>query len=136
MIDREVINEYDLGLPVPMPPLEERICRVPDAVWRCLRRAKEALTALLGTRLAELKLFGSYARAQFVEDSDVDVLVLLADEPTTSERNAILHACFEASRGDWEVVLSPLIMSQAELDDLRARERILALDIDREGIPL
>ena len=33
-----------------------------------------------------------------------------------------------------ELVLSPLVMTLEELDNLRSRERLLARDIDREGI--
>jgi hypothetical protein len=35
-----------------------------------------------------------------------------------------------------EIVLSPLLMTPEELDGLRQRERLLAHDIDLEGITL
>jgi hypothetical protein len=34
------------------------------------------------------------------------------------------------------VLLSPLILSAARFDELRARERLLVAEIDRDGIPV
>ena len=34
------------------------------------------------------------------------------------------------------VVLAPLVIEDRVLADLRARERLLALEIDRDGVPL
>ena len=41
---------------------------------------KEQLIALYGQRFDKLILFGSYARGDFHEDSDVDFMVVLNDE--------------------------------------------------------
>ena len=41
-----------------------------------LKRFKEAVTKALGNELVELKLFGSKARGDAREDSDIDVLVI------------------------------------------------------------
>ncbi|HFA51564.1 MAG TPA: nucleotidyltransferase domain-containing protein, partial [Bacteroidetes bacterium] len=41
---------------------------------------KKAVSGLYGDRLAKVILFGSYARGDFHEDSDIDFLVLLKDE--------------------------------------------------------
>jgi hypothetical protein len=35
-----------------------------------------------------------------------------------------------------DVLISPLLLSQARFDELRARERLLIAEIDREGIPV
>jgi predicted nucleotidyltransferase len=37
------------------------------------------LRGVFGTRLAEVRLFGSHARGEASEDSDIDVLVLVAE---------------------------------------------------------
>nr|WP_293833955.1 nucleotidyltransferase domain-containing protein [uncultured Arsenicibacter sp.] len=41
---------------------------------------KQELKKLYGNRLADLVLFGSYARGDFNEDSDIDLMVLLNDD--------------------------------------------------------
>ncbi len=130
-MNREQINEYDLGLPVPIASLEERRRGVPPAVWDALRRLKEDLSTLFGPRLHKLVLFGSYARNQFDEESDVDVLVLV-DDLGPDDRNRIIDAAVRHSTSD--IVLAPLILTVRQLDSLRARELLIAQDIDREGI--
>jgi hypothetical protein len=130
-MNREEINEYDLGLPVPIAPLPERRRGVPPAAWAALGSLKAKLIALFGVRLQKLVLFGSYARNQFNEESDVDVLVLL-DTLSPGERERVVDEAVRCSTG--EMFLSPLILTTAQFDALRARERLIALDIDREGI--
>ncbi len=41
---------------------------------------KKAVTQLYGDRLAKIILYGSYARGDFHEESDIDFLVVLNDE--------------------------------------------------------
>ena len=134
MVDgRAQINEYDLGLPMPLEPLEARRQKVPRPVWDRLADAKRQVETVLGRRLVEMRLFGSYARGDFDEDSDVDVLVV-ARELGAADRRAVTDAVIAASAG--EIVLSPLVLTSERLDELRMRERILAQDLDREGITL
>ena len=45
-----------------------------------VREFKQALQALYGDRLHNLVLFGSYARGDYDDESDIDILVILNDE--------------------------------------------------------
>ncbi len=133
-IDRmhhEAISAYDLGLPMPIAPLQERRMAIPGEVWSALRQLKDALEADLGRQLVGVRLFGSYARNDFDSLSDVDVMVVL-ERLSPAERNRIIDRAVEMSTS--EVILAPLILTRAELDGLRARGRLVAQDIDREGI--
>ena len=130
-MNREEINEYDLGLPVPIASLEERRLGIPAAVWDRLHRAKATLGELFGPKLHQVRLFGSYARNQFDDESDVDVLVLT--DPISVEEHDVAFSALLGISGDG-IYLTPLFLTVAELDRLRAREKILAQDIDREGI--
>jgi Amidohydrolase family/Nucleotidyltransferase domain len=98
------ITDYDLGLPVPIASLEERRRRIPPDIQARLERTKASLTALLGPRLREVQLFGSYARAQFTNASDVDVLILV-DRLDDADRERIVDAVVDAG----SILLSPLI---------------------------
>jgi predicted nucleotidyltransferase len=95
---------------------------------------RNALAARFGDRLMDLRLFGSYARDEARPESDVDVLVVVAGL-TRHERREVFDMA-------WEVYaktllhLSPLALSCAEWEMLRAREYLIASDIEREGIPL
>ena len=128
---REEISAYDLGLPVPIAPLEERRRGIPVAVWSALRRFADALSADLGRALLKVRLFGSYARNDFDALSDVDVLILV-ESLSPAGRNRIIDRAVESSTSD--VILAPLILPAPELDALRARGMLIAQDIDREGI--
>lgn len=50
---------------------------MPEPVRLALEELKQALSKLYGERLRGVYLYGSYARGDFTEDSDVDVLVVL-----------------------------------------------------------
>lgn len=127
------MNEYDLGLPIPLAPLGERRRKIPRAVWCVLEEVKRRTIGVVGHRLKEVRLFGSYARAEFDEDSDVDVLVLVSSlEP--QERSRLVDAACDASTDD--LIVSPLVMTEASLDELRSRDAILAEDVDTQGIPV
>lgn len=83
-------------------------------------------------RLVRLALFGSWARGEANEDSDVDVFVLL-DRATFAERSrAIELGALSGLEHGWPV--APLVLTQAEWDELERRERLLAREIAREGI--
>lgn len=109
---------------------------LPAAVAAALSRFREALAALFGPRLREVVLFGSYARGEGHEDSDVDVLVVV-DGLTEGERREVMDAAYDAAAvaDDW-VSISPLPYSSVQAADLRRRERRLLRDVDAEGVAL
>lgn len=108
---------------------------VPQNVRAALEEYKDGLRRAFGERFLRAVLFGSYARGLVRGDSDVDVLVLVAERHPKDGHRAV-DAAVEVMLRRPEVVLSPLVLTPGELDDLRRRERRLARDIDREGIPL
>ena len=71
------------------------------------------------------------ARAEMLR---AEQTLLAAEALQPADRDGIIEAAVHCSSGD--VVLSPLILTVAELDALRARELLIAGDIDREGIVL
>jgi predicted nucleotidyltransferase len=130
-MSREALNEYDLGLPVPLAPLDARRAAVPRPIRDRLLAIKAALTERFGAVLREVRLFGSYARGDFEDDSDVDLLVLVS-ELAPGAREQIRDTVLELSTA--EAVVTPLVLSVAELQRLRDRELILAQDLDHDGI--
>jgi predicted nucleotidyltransferase len=87
-----------------------------------------------GSRVSEVRLFGSRARGERNPDSDVDVLVAISGL-TSAERREIGQISGDAIT-DWDVLLSPLALSTEQLAELRARERRIAREIDHDGIAL
>lgn len=86
--------------------------------------------------MREVTLFGSHARGQAHEDSDVDVLVVVRDL-TELERRDVLDLAYRIDASAAELVgLSPLAYSEVQVADLRARERRLLREIERDGVRL
>lgn len=85
-------------------------------------------------RVREITLFGSRAREDAREDSDIDVCVVIDDLTWDEQRDidGITAAVLETD-GVW---LSPFLVSTARLDHLRQRERAIALAIGNDGIRL
>jgi hypothetical protein len=100
----------------------DKLGTVHRAVPASLRPALEAYAArlrpLFGDRLHELRLFGSYARGEANEEIGV-----VAGEA--------VYVLIETG-----VPLSPLPLATEELETLRRGERLLARDLDTEGITL
>lgn len=81
-----------------------------------------------------LRVFGSHARGDADEDSDIDVAVIVR-ELTESERTEAIDLALAA----WKVArctgpLSPLVWSDVELADRVHSERRIAHDILDEGV--
>lgn len=80
------------------------------------------------------RLFGSVARGDFDSDSDVDVLVIIAERDWRLE-DELLGVAARVSL-EYNVVLDPRIYSRALWEQLRAKGRALYRNIEREGIAL
>ena len=99
-----------------------------------LQGLKRSLESLLGDRLAGIVLFGSMARGDFDEESDIDVAIIIRGL-TRKVKHQVLDevAGFELEH---DMPVSALVLSEDEFSRLKKRERRIALDIEREGIPL
>jgi predicted nucleotidyltransferase len=106
------------------------------AVAAALAELKGALRARFAERLREVVLFGSHARGEAHEESDVDVLVVI-DALTETEKVAVFDLAYDVDRVQPEWLgINPFVRSTDDAAEMRARERLLFRDIDREGIPL
>lgn len=114
-----------LGMPVRSP-----------TVNATLQRFRALLDERFGARVRALDLFGSWARDEATEDSDVDVLVVI-DGLTEDERSEVYALASRADApNEWLVLLSPLPYSSQQAEVLRRGGRRLWRDVDREGISL
>ncbi len=60
-----------------------------------LKEFKRELNEILGDKLVDVILFGSYARGDYTEESDIDVLIMVKDKPTIEEENKISKLCLK-----------------------------------------
>lgn len=107
-----------------------------DLAIRAARMLKERLLRDLPGRILDVRVFGSRARGDFHEESDLDVFVLV-DQRDRATDNVIVDAAFDVTSDiHWAFPISPRIMSREQYDDLLRLERRIALDIQNEGIPV
>ena len=107
---------------------------MPPSLRPPLQAFAARLRCVFGERLREVRLFGSYARGEADEDSDVDVLVVV-DAMTNLEMGLVADAAAPIII-ETGIALAPLPMSSARLIELRRTGRALVLDLDREGASL
>ncbi|MBI3180535.1 MAG: nucleotidyltransferase domain-containing protein [Myxococcales bacterium] len=91
-----------------------------------------------GPRLERAVLFGSRARGDAGEESDIDVLVLLrSDEQAVgADRNAVWELLSALWRERGFEPIAPVVMTTAQYKELIRRERRFPKDLDAEGIVL
>lgn len=98
-----------------------------------LARLRAGVEARLGSgEIAALAVFGSYARGEADEDSDVDVLVVLEhDAPHANATVAEVAAALYPALG---LLVNPVTFARAEYERRLAGGHPLLRTIAREGI--
>ena len=99
-----------------------------------LNHLRKRLEERCGNRLEQFVLFGSRARGDADENSDLDILIVI-NKLTSKEKSDLLDEAFDMALAE-EIPLSPLIVSSDWFETLKKRERRLVLDIEKEGISL
>lgn len=98
-----------------------------------LEELKNLLLPVFGERLQQVVLFGSVARGQETEDSDVDVLVVLNEVPAYAQdlRRALVAVSRLADRLDRRISIKPV-----PLEEYRNGDGPLLRAIRREGLAI
>jgi predicted nucleotidyltransferase len=99
-----------------------------------LEELKKSLENLLAHQAFKMILFGSRARGDYLDESDVDVAILVRGL-TREMKNRIFERVAEIELA-YLLPIAVLVFSEEEFDHLKKRERRIAVDIDSEGIPL
>jgi predicted nucleotidyltransferase len=99
-----------------------------------LGEIKTRISALLGTRLERMLLYGSRARGDYEPESDIDIAIIVK-EFDRKLKDEILETIAEVELA-YLTPVSALVLSQQTFTSLLRRERRIALDIEREGIPI
>ncbi|MEW6027993.1 MAG: nucleotidyltransferase domain-containing protein [Chloroflexota bacterium] len=104
---------------------------MPAAIQKVLKELKQGLVGLYGSRLKGLYLYGSYARGDYREGSDLDVLVILND----FERAPIELSRTDNLIGDLSlkhlITISPLFMRER---DWLSADKPLLRNVRVEGV--
>ena len=108
---------------------EEKIREVVD-------RFAEVAKRIYGTKLQEIILYGSCARGDFENDSDIDILILLDSplESISSERKRILDVSDKLDL-DYDVVIAPVVQNYA-LYQKYIPVSVFYQNVEREGVKI
>ena len=98
-----------------------------------LQELREALEALYGPRLKRLVLYGSYARGEATDDSDIDVMVVLDGkvsiwEEITRMNDVVTELCLKHAA---LISLYPIAES-----DYLTKQSLVLRNVHREGVRL
>ncbi len=101
-----------------------------------LEKFAEEAKKIYGTKLESLILYGSCARGDFENDSDIDILILLNVplESINSERKRILDISDKLDL-EYDVVLAPVVQNY-ELYQKYISVSVFYQNVEREGVKI
>lgn len=109
---------------------------MPNNIDKVVRDFVKEIRELLGDRIKKIILYGSYARGDYKQNSDVDIMILTDLEPKEIEyyRDKISDISFEIELKT-EVIISPIIKN---IDKYNSRKEIVPfyMNIQKEGVEL
>lgn len=105
---------------------------LPEEIKQILEEVKKLFVEIYGDSLKEVILYGSYARGDYTEGSDIDLIILLdnVNETILSEREYYSKLIWEIDLR-YDVVISVLPMSE---ETYRTRQWPVILNAKREGV--
>jgi predicted nucleotidyltransferase len=101
---------------------------------RALADFASRLRGRYGDAIVDLRLFGSVARGESHEGSDVDVAVVLS-RLDWETRRAVIDLATDVGL-ECGLAISPTVFARETWNRFREEERPLVMDIEREGIVL
>lgn len=108
--------------------------RVPVRVRKLMKELKQGLVPIYGDRLKGVYLYGSYARGDYREGSDVDVMILLDDYKNYWEEQEKISQLASDVSLEYDLTVSCIFIKEVQWETARD-ERPLIYNIHKEGLP-
>lgn len=84
---------------------------------------KDHLVRNFGNSIRDVILFGSQAKGNADEYSDYDVIIVVENDYTGKDENAILDLCYDIDL-KYNILLDVHIISRKELNSIRGRQPV------------
>lgn len=105
--------------------------KIPERVQKILKKTRKELDKIYPERIKEMILFGSYARGDFTEDSDIDLMLLLDQIADVSVEREKYFPIISKISFDYDTVVSIVPFDYQEFQKKRIP---LILNVNKEGI--
>ena len=92
------------------------------------------VTDLLGPQLVAMKLFGSKARGDDGQESDIDIFIVVTERLSEIE-DRIVDVAFDLNL-KYGVYISPRVVAERVLHDPVWKTTLFLQHVEREGVPL
>ncbi len=106
--------------------------KVPLHIRKLMKELKEGLTRIYGDKLKAVYLYGSYARGDYRQGSDVDVMILLSDYRNYWEELRRSTELASDISLEYDVTVSRLIMKEIQWKE---SDMPVLRNIHKEGVP-
>ena len=99
-----------------------------------LDQYKEDVLSILREKLVKIILYGSYARGDFREDSDIDLLILVnsAQDELGSFTDAIYDLSYDYDQ-EYDIEINPVVQSFATYNHWKTTYPFF-LNVEKEGV--
>ena len=103
---------------------------IPQSTEKIIQKFIDRVNKLLGKRVKKIILYGSYARGDYNENSDIDIMILtdLTNEEIIEYRELVSNIAFE-------VMISPLVKN-IEKFEYWLKALPFYMNVQREGVVL
>ena len=113
-------------------------CKIPNNISNIIEEFIKGLSQILGNHIKKIILYGSYARGDFNNESDIDIMILtdLSDEEIVEKRMKVWEYASDIEcDNDFKVELSPLLKN---IDDFNYWLETLPfyMNVQKEGVVL
>ncbi len=107
--------------------------KIPGKIKTILDEVKRCLEEIYGDKLKSVILFGSYARGDYTDGSDIDLIILLEDmKAPLAERENYFNEIWQLDL-KYDTVISIIPFKEEEY---RIRKLPVILNAKKEGIPV
>ena len=107
---------------------------IPQSTEKIIQEFIDRVNKLLGKRVKKIILYGSYARGDYNENSDIDIMILtdLTNEEIIEYRELVSNIEFDTN---FEVMISPLVKN-IEKFEYWLKALPFYMNVQKEGVVL